>query len=77
MKNSKELFAKLVDKMEIIQEDQQGQLKGGFASITSMNLTSIVPDNNCGNICHQGCKVKKIPPKQESCLLTYNQLYYI
>jgi hypothetical protein len=59
MKKSTDLFGKLVEKIEIIQETQQGNLKGGFTSLSTVSSFERVADNNCHNHCDRGCKVKE------------------
>ena len=59
MKKSTDLFGKLVEKIEVIQETQQGNLKGGFTSLSTMKSFDRVADNNCHNNCSHGCKTKE------------------
>jgi len=58
MKNS---LTKIVKQMEVLQENEQGQLKGGFASMTSLYLkrdkekNKVCPTNTCTNQCTNNC----------------------
>lgn len=42
-------FKELVEKMEALQEDEQGQLKGGIATLDAKSSDLIDPNGNCGN----------------------------
>jgi len=52
MKNS---LTKIVKQMEVLQEIEQGRLKGGFASMTSLYIkrdkekNKVCPTNTCTN----------------------------
>jgi hypothetical protein len=53
MKNSKKSFQTLVSKMEPLTENQEGKLKGGFASLSSLNIMTVDDKNKdkCNNNC--------------------------
>lgn len=48
----KKSFKELAQQIESIQEDQQGKLQGGFASLSmGYNESLAAADNNCTNNC--------------------------
>lgn len=49
MKNSKKSFQVLVSKMEPLTENQEGKLKGGFASFTGLSSSAIGKNKDCKN----------------------------
>lgn len=59
MNNSKSNFKELVAKIEALKETEQGLLKGGFTTAKAVSLQEDLADNNCGNTCERGCKVKE------------------
>lgn len=61
MKKSNESFKELVKNIEVLQDDQQGKLKGGFSkSVTLSTAVSKATGNNCSctnTVAHCGAVV--------------------
>ncbi|MDO9399681.1 MAG: hypothetical protein Q7T79_03305 [bacterium] len=56
MKENKKSFAELTKSLQPIEENQEGMLKGGFASITaSVNRDIIINAGACANTNCQSC----------------------
>ncbi len=55
----KKSFKELVKKMESLQENQQGKLKGGFSSFSSKSSHEAVLASNINNVsscvCNESC----------------------
>ena len=49
MKNKKS-FKELVKQMEVLQENQQGKLKGGFSSYSSSNFAAYKEKDNSNSV---------------------------
>ena len=54
-KNQNQKFLELVSKMETLQENEKGKLKGGFTSLSGLVAEAAPLMNNCKNSCPKGC----------------------
>lgn len=52
---TKKTFQELVKDIEVLQDSEQGKLKGGFTSISGISSIDDVLMNNCKNSCPKGC----------------------
>ncbi len=54
---TKKSFKELAKSIELLKEDQQGKLKGGFTTV-STSMRDIQTSNNClGGDCAAGCSI--------------------
>ena len=53
-KNQNQKFLELVSKMETLQENEKGKLKGGFTSLSGLVAEAAPLMNNCKNSCPKG-----------------------
>ena len=54
-KNQNQKFLELVSKMETLQENEKGKLKGGFTSLSGLVAEAAPLMYNCKNSCPKGC----------------------
>ena len=54
-KNQNQKFLELVSKMETLQENEKGKLKGGCTSLSGLVAEAAPLMNNCKNSCPKGC----------------------